>query len=234
MTDLSQASFERMMLELLAWFGDMLSYHQDRVANEAFIDTASQRFSLRQHAVLLGATLDDGQGPTTVLAFEPSVSGFVPAGIQVRMRSATDEVPVVFMVRERTRVLTANNSDQLTVAVFTGASNAVLPAGARTLLLFGQHTELTAGARLAFVQGSFSQIVTLSRAPIRRVEAGWVAAPDDPFVPGDPLAEVTELHWSEPLAQDLRPWSGPAPLRLHANLADAVYGMRRRAAGARA
>ncbi len=230
-TDLSPASFERMMLDLLAWFGDMLSYHQDRVANEAFIDTASQRFSLRQHAVLLGTTLDDGQGMTTVLAFEPSASGFVPAGLQVRMRSAADEVPVVFTVDERTRVLTANNSEGLTVAAFTGAFNAVIPAGARTALLWGHATELAIGDRVAFVQGSFSQIVTLDRPPIRRLESGWVAAPSQPFVPGDPPAEVTELHWSEPLPQELRPWSAAAPLRLHANLVDAEYGAPRRAFG---
>ena len=230
-TDLSSASFERMMLELIAWFGDMLSYHQDRVANEAFIDTASQRISLRQHAVLLGTTLDDGQGPTTVLAFDPSASGFVPAGLQERVRSGVDEVPVVFVVTRRTRVLTANNSDQLIVAAFTGAVNAFIPAGTRRLLLWGNGTELAAGDHLAFVQGSFSQIVTLSHAPIRRSEAGWVSSPNQQFVPGDPLSDITELQWSEPLERDLTPWSTVTPLRLYANLADAVYGAPRRAAG---
>ena len=68
--DLSPAAFERLMLDLLAWAGDMHSYYQDRVANEAFIETASQRYSLRQHAVLLGTTLDDGHAPSTVLSFD--------------------------------------------------------------------------------------------------------------------------------------------------------------------
>jgi hypothetical protein len=230
-TDLSTASFERMVLEQLAWLGDMLSYHQDRVANEAFIETASQRFSLRQHAVLLGTALDDGQGPTTVLAFEPTVSGFVPAGLQVRMRGAADEVPVVFTVSRRTRVRTANNTAALVVAAFTGAYNAVLPAGATSLLLWGHTAELDTGDRLALVQGPFSQVVTLDRPPVHRLEAGWVDEPGRPYAPGDPPAEVTELHWAEPLTRELRPWSASPPLRLHANLADADYGAPRRAVG---
>src|SRR5919197_2326316 len=46
--DLSGASFEGLLLDLLAWAGDMQSYHQDRDANEGFVETARQRFSLRQ------------------------------------------------------------------------------------------------------------------------------------------------------------------------------------------
>jgi len=53
-TDLSSSAFEEMLVELLAWAGDLTSYYQDRVVNEAFIESASQRYSLRQHAVLLG------------------------------------------------------------------------------------------------------------------------------------------------------------------------------------
>ena len=102
--DLSPASFERVLLEALAWMGDMLSYYQDRVAGEAFIETATQRFSLRQHAVLLGSQLDDGRAPRTLLCFDPTASGFVPTGLQVRTRTSPDEVPVGFTVSARTRV----------------------------------------------------------------------------------------------------------------------------------
>ena len=83
-----------MLLEALAWMGDMLSYYQDRVAGEAFIETAMQRFSLRQHAVLLGSQLDDGRAPRTLLCFDPTASGFVPTGLQVATRTSPDEAPV--------------------------------------------------------------------------------------------------------------------------------------------
>ncbi len=227
-TDLSPASFERMLLDLIAWAGDMSSYYQDRVANEAFIETARQRFSLRQHAVLLGSTVDDGRGPTTVLAFDVGASGFVPDGLQVRMRTSADELPVTFSVARRTRVLAANDSTALRVAAFPGARDAELPAGATTMLLWGHDAELATGDRLAFLQGSFSQIVTLAAAPRRIAAAGWVADPEDEFAAGDPPSKVTELRWSEPLAQAVRPWSDE-PLTLHANLVDAVFGVPHRA-----
>lgn len=227
--DLSGASFERMLLELLAWAGDMHSYYQDRVAGEAFIETAGQRFSLRQHAVLLGSGLDDGHAPTTQLAFDVTASGFVPAGLEIRMRTSPDEVPVSFTVAARTRILAENAGAGLQVAAFPGAADAELPAGATELLLWGHDATLQAGDRLAFVQGSFAQVVTLAVAP-RRLEApGWVQDPSQEFDPStDPPAPVTRLQWAEPLAQAVRPWGDP-PLALHANIVDALYGTPRRA-----
>jgi hypothetical protein len=220
--DLSPASFERMTLDLLAWSGDMHSYYQDRVANEAFVETAGQRFSLRQHAILLGSQVDDGRAPTTVLGFDVETSGFVPAGLQVRMRTSPDEVPVTFVVARRTRVRAANRSGALRVAAFPGAREARLAAGATELLLWGHAPELAAGDRLAFVQGSFSQVVTIAGA--RRIALpGWVADPSQPSEPlADAPAAVTELRFAEPLAQALAPWDAATPLALHANLVDAV------------
>jgi hypothetical protein len=228
-TDLSGASFERVLVDLLAWAGDMHSYYQDRVANEAFIETAGQRHSLRQHAVLLGSRLDDGHAPATVLSFDVEATGFVPGGLQVRMRTSPDEVPVSFVVAARTRVVAENSSDALRVAAFPGADDAELPAGATDLLLWGHGAQLAAGDRLAFVQGSFSQVVTLTAAP-RGLEApGWVQDPSQDFDPlSDPPAKVTRIEWAEPLTRALRPWASP-PLVLHANLVDVRYGTPRRA-----
>jgi hypothetical protein len=227
--DLSGASFERVLLDLVAWAGDMHSYYQDRVANEAFVETAGQRFSLRQHAILLGYRLDDGQAPTTLLSFDVTASGFVPAGLQVRMRTSPDEVPVSFVVAERTRVRAENSSTQLQVAAFPGAVDAEVPAGATELLLWGHGVQLQAGDRLGFVQGSFAQVVTLAGPPVRLEEPGWVQDPSQTFDPtSDPPAQVTRLEWTEPLVQAVKPW-GAQPLVLYANIVDALYGAPRRA-----
>jgi hypothetical protein len=227
--DLSGASFERVLLDLVAWAGDMHSYYQDRVANEAFVETAAQRFSLRQHAILLGTKVDDGHAPTTFLSFDVTASGFVPAGLQVRMRTSSGEVPVSFVVAERTRVRAENASSQLRVAAFPGAADAEVPAGATELLLWGHGVQLQAGDRVAFVQGSFAQVVTLSTAPVRLEAPGWVQDPSQTFDPSsDPPAQVTRLQWFEPLAKAVKPWGAPS-LVLHANLVDALYGMPRRA-----
>lgn len=227
--DPSGASFERMLLELLAWVADMESYYQDRVVAEAFVDSARQRFSLRQHALLLGTQLDDGRAPGTLLAFEPEVPGFVPAGLEVRTQTTPGEVPVSFTVAERTRVLAANHRDELRVAAWPEATDATVPAGATELLLWGQGPQLEAGQRLAFVQGSFAQVVTIARRPRRLLAAGWVSDPGESFDPlADPPAEVTQVTWHEPLTHALTPWREPE-LRLHANLVEAAYGIRRSA-----
>src|SRR5439155_578231 len=46
--------------ELLAYVGDHLSYYQDAVATEAYLDTARQRISVRRHARLMDYHMHEG------------------------------------------------------------------------------------------------------------------------------------------------------------------------------
>ena len=48
------------LVELLAYVGDYLSYYQDAVATEAYLDTARQRISVRRHARLVDYMLHEG------------------------------------------------------------------------------------------------------------------------------------------------------------------------------
>jgi hypothetical protein len=48
------------LVELLAYVGDHLSYYQDAVATEAYLDTARQRISVRRHARLVDYVLHEG------------------------------------------------------------------------------------------------------------------------------------------------------------------------------
>ena len=48
------------LVELLAYVGDYLSYYQDAVATEAYLDTARQRISVRRHARLVDYVLHEG------------------------------------------------------------------------------------------------------------------------------------------------------------------------------
>lgn len=48
------------LVELLAYTGDHLSYYQDAVATEAYLDTARQRISVRRHARLVDYTMSEG------------------------------------------------------------------------------------------------------------------------------------------------------------------------------
>ena len=55
------------LVELLAYSGDRLSYFQDAVANEAYLETARSRVSLRRHARLVDYRVDDGANASVAI-----------------------------------------------------------------------------------------------------------------------------------------------------------------------
>jgi uncharacterized phage protein gp47/JayE len=53
-SDLSEADFGVVLIEMFSYMADILSYYQDRIANEAFLSTAQQRRSVIEHLRLIG------------------------------------------------------------------------------------------------------------------------------------------------------------------------------------
>ncbi|HEY4187767.1 MAG TPA: hypothetical protein VGP07_22015 [Polyangia bacterium] len=90
-----------MLAEVFAALGDELSYIQDRYAREAFLETATQRRSLRKKARLLDFEIHDGRSATTLLQLTVTgISGtpvFVSAGTPVWALSES-AAPVPFEV----------------------------------------------------------------------------------------------------------------------------------------
>ncbi|MCB9765338.1 MAG: putative baseplate assembly protein [Alphaproteobacteria bacterium] len=62
------------LVELLAYFGDYLSYYQDAVATEAYLSTARRRPSVRRHARLLDYHVHDGNNARTWASFTLAAS----------------------------------------------------------------------------------------------------------------------------------------------------------------
>lgn len=58
------------LVELLAYAGDHLSYYQDAVATEAYLDTARQRISVRRHARLVDYPMHEGCNARTWVCVE--------------------------------------------------------------------------------------------------------------------------------------------------------------------
>ena len=58
------------LVELLAYVGDHLSYYQDAVATEAYLDTARRRVSVRRHVRLVDYHLHEGCNARTWVVFE--------------------------------------------------------------------------------------------------------------------------------------------------------------------
>lgn len=53
-TDRSEANFGVVLIELFSYMADILSYYQDRIANESFLSTARERRSVIEHLKLVG------------------------------------------------------------------------------------------------------------------------------------------------------------------------------------
>lgn len=68
--DRDPADAQVALVELLAWVGDRLSYYQDAVATEAYLETARRRVSVRRHAKLLDYDMHDGCNARAWVCFE--------------------------------------------------------------------------------------------------------------------------------------------------------------------
>jgi hypothetical protein len=81
------------LVELLAYAGDYLSYQQDAVATEAYLNSARKRVSLRRHARLVDYFVHDGTNARVWLQLTTEADGVVaPAGRQIFSR--LDRIPV--------------------------------------------------------------------------------------------------------------------------------------------
>lgn len=94
----SPADLGIVLVELLAYVGDNLSYYQDAVATEAYLGTARKRISARRHARLLDYFVHDGCNARTWVCFEISgdlaKSYLLPRGTAL-LTSGTDDNVVV-------------------------------------------------------------------------------------------------------------------------------------------
>lgn len=90
------------LLEMWAYLADILTFYQERAANEAFLRTALHRDSILRLAALLDYKLAPGKAATTHLAFtvEEGKQVLIPAGLRVQSVPGQDEKPQKFEVVE--------------------------------------------------------------------------------------------------------------------------------------
>jgi hypothetical protein len=105
----SEADIGVMMAELVSYVGDYMSYQQDAVATEAYIETARSRISLRRHARLVDYHVHDG--------------------CNARAWIALQAVEPVFVDRSTTRFYTYAPGMPSTLTVGSGNEEAALIAG---------------------------------------------------------------------------------------------------------
>ncbi len=85
------------IIELWAYLGDVLTFYQERIANEAFLRTAVQRDSLMRLAALIDYKLAPGVAATAYLAFiVDKINPSLPASLRVQSKPAPGHLPTTF------------------------------------------------------------------------------------------------------------------------------------------
>ena len=90
--------YQTMFVELWAYLSDILTFYQERIANEAYLPTATQRDSLLRLAQLINYRPNPGSGASALLAFtvEKKKLVAIPAGFRVGSKPAPGKPAVVF------------------------------------------------------------------------------------------------------------------------------------------
>lgn len=83
-----------MLVELLAYLGDQLSYYQDAVATEAYLGTARKRISVRRHARLLDYNMHDGCNARTWIYLEVNSDFTLKKNTKLLTRGSENEIVV--------------------------------------------------------------------------------------------------------------------------------------------
>jgi hypothetical protein len=109
-TERHEADIGMVLLELLAYTGDQLSYYQDAVSNELYLETARQRITVRRLARLIDYQMHDGSSARTFIHLQLTAGApaLLPAGAQVLTRI---NVPVAGKLAPHGPVFTAAEAD---------------------------------------------------------------------------------------------------------------------------
>ncbi len=203
------------IVEVLANAADYLSYYQDAVATEAYLDTARKRSSVRRHLRLLGHTLHEGCNARVwvQIEIEPAFSGGaveMPAGTRLLTRTEDTEPAILYpshdydaAIRQGSLVFETLHAASLRpehgrLELYAwGAGDYDLPAGAVSVAPAAHHHHLEAGDVLIFEQArSPAGDQAVDTDPGRRHPARLAAAPR---LTVDPLTghEITEIELFE-------------------------------------
>ncbi len=122
----TEADLGMALLELFAFLGDQLSYHQDRVANEAYLRTAGQYESVRRLLALIDHQLFPGLAAKALVAVTTTTTRAISLGFQMSTKGTATQPAVVFEVIEERVIYPQLNDILLHADVAAGSTQAVL------------------------------------------------------------------------------------------------------------
>ncbi len=206
------------LCDAFACVADVLTFYQERLANEAFLRTATERRSVLELARLIGYELSPGVAASTAFAFMLQTSPGQPA---------LAAQPVSIPVGTRVQSVADPNQDPQnfeTIAVITArvewnaiAAQTAVPLpiqqGLTELYIDGTTTQVQPGDAILLVGRERRQDATSDSWDIR-----WLDT-----VETDPTRNLTHLVWSTPLGSQSY-YSPPTAQGIH------LYVFRQRAA----
>lgn len=182
--------FSIALLDTTAMLADVLTFYQERIANESYLRTATERRSLLELARLIGYELHPGVAAHTYLAFTLEEAPGAPArttidiGLKVQSIPGPGEAPQTFETVEQIEARVEWNAmkppmTQVAVPVF----------GTTHVYVKGTATNLKAGDAILFVGTEREADAGGERWDFRRVAA---------VIP-DHNADHTRIEWLEGL-----------------------------------
>jgi uncharacterized phage protein gp47/JayE len=158
-TSESPNDFGIVLIELFAYVGDMLSFYADRIANEAFLDTAVLRSSVYSIARMLDYRPTGlGSARVTLQFTTPASAGsmIIPAGTQVQTIPDAGMAPLIFETDTEITIVGGGGTHVGTVAATQGQTISGEIIGAST----GQLYQRFALFRSPVVDGTVAVTVT--------------------------------------------------------------------------
>ncbi|MDF0515742.1 putative baseplate assembly protein [Bradyrhizobium yuanmingense] len=226
------------LLDAWAMVADVLTFYQERIANEGFLRTAVERRSVLELATLVGATLRPGVSATVNVAYtlDQNSAATIPVGSRVQSLPVQDQLPQMFEVSDNldARAAWNNLAPRLTRPQILDAK------GGRTIYAAGLSTNLKPNDPLLVIAGDqmVRTVATIEPEPLQaRTKIGLFSQEDekpsntDDAVPPasritnfvallEPLAKPPAALPAAPLDVDHRlplafaPGSGAVPLML--------------------
>jgi hypothetical protein len=177
----SEADIGVALAELIAYVGDQLSYQQDAVATEAYLETARSRISLRRHARLVDYFVHDGCNARAWVRLKVSMQVFLDHTV-TRFYTFAPGMPSTLAVgagNEEAALLAGvivfepmqdavlyPELNQISFYTW-GDTNCCLPRGATEATLRGSFTNLQPGDVVIFQEMVGPQTGNLADADIR-------------------------------------------------------------------
>lgn len=188
---------------------DVLGFYQERIGNENYLRTATERRSVLELARAIGYELHPGVAASTWLAFTLETAPGAPLETRIDIGARAQSVPGQDETAQTFETLEAIDAKARWNALPVLAAEAVPPRmGLRTIYLAGTATRLQAGDALLIVGDERAKDHGNENWDFRRVARLREVLPTDPNDPKD--AGYTVVTLDRGLG---KPWHGVHPAR---------------------